>query len=71
MKPAIAATSSRVAQRFMGILSVMYLTCASGSLSTIAVRTTAGARALTVMPVSAYSLPCTLVMPMTAALEEE
>src|ERR1019366_1083025 len=57
----MAATSSNVPQRFIGILSVMYLTCAGGMTSTNGVWITAGASALMVTPVSAYSLPWTLV----------
>src|SRR5262249_1495652 len=49
----IRAGSSSSPQRFIGILSVMYLTCASGRASTMGVRMTAGASAFTVMPVSA------------------
>ena len=60
-----------VPQRFIGILSVIYLTCSGGIFSTISVRTTAGHKALHVMPVSAYSLPIVLVSPMTAALLAE
>jgi len=36
--------------------------------SSLPVRMTAGAKALMVMPVSAYSLPTALAKPMTAAL---
>lgn len=42
-----------------------------GIASTRAVRMIAGARALMVMPDSAYSLPMDFVIPTTAALEEE
>ena len=38
MNAAIAANSSSVPQRFIGIFSVMYFTCASGIASTMAVR---------------------------------
>jgi len=49
-----AAASSSSPHRRIGILSVMYLTVASGSASTMGVRMTAGASALTVIPVSAF-----------------
>ena len=71
-KQMTATTSSSSHVRFFGILSVMYLTCASGIAATIAVRTTAGATALHVMsPVSAYSFPMVLVRPITAAFDAE
>ena len=60
-----------VPQRFIGIFSVMYVTCAAGIASTIGVRMTAGASAFTVMPVSASSLPWLFVIPITAAFEAE
>ena len=66
-----ATISSLVPQRPIGILSVIYFTCSGGRAATISVKMTAGASAFTVIPVWAYSLPCTLVMPMTAALEVE
>ena len=46
-KQMIPTTSASSHVRFFGILSVMYFTCASGIAATIAVRTTAGATALT------------------------
>ena len=85
MKQTKSAISESSPVRFIGILSVMYRTCASGmaatctlgtgrgmgrcnlsstaggapTVRTISVRTTAGARALQVTPLSAYSLPMT------------
>ena len=70
MKQIIEAFSSSSPVRFIGILSVMYLTCAAGIAATISVRTTAGARQLHVIPLpSANSLPITLVKPITAAFD--
>jgi len=71
MNATMAAISGMVPHRCMGIFSVMYRTCSSGMASTMAVRTTAGASALHVMPVSAYSLPTTFVSAMTAPLDAE
>lgn len=56
---------------YIGILSVIYVTCASGNISTIFVQTTAGAIALQVIPSNAYSFPTVFVRPITAALDVE
>ena len=56
---------------FIGILSVSCLSCCGFefmSASTLCVLMAADARALTVMPVSAYSVPAAFTMPITAAL---
>ena len=66
------ATSSISPVRCMGMAAVSARKPASPWACSVAgVRTRAGAMALQVMPVAAYSLPITLVIPMTAALEVE
>src|SRR5581483_6238207 len=52
---AMAATSSSVPQRCMGILAVMYDTVSAGSARTRSVMITAGARPFTVTPELAHS----------------
>ena len=50
MNATMDAISEMRPHRFIGILSVMYFTCSAGIAATIAVSTTAGAKALHVIP---------------------
>src|SRR5207248_1576882 len=67
----MAATSSTVPRRFIGIFAVIYANCFGSVLSFMAVFITAGARPLMVMPVSAYSLPIPFIIPITPAFDAE
>ena len=67
----MAAISSTLPKRFIGIFDSMNSMCCGVIWSKIAVLTAAGVMQLTRMPVRASSLPSDLVRPMTAALEAE
>jgi hypothetical protein len=67
-QPTMAATSSGVPKRPMGILDSMNWMCSGVIWSKMAVLTAAGVTQLTRTPVSASSLPSDLVSAITAAL---